>query len=60
MKILSYNVNGIRAALNKGFIDWLKTEKPDGVEVRCDFCADTYLFDGAALQAIIDSMGTVQ
>lgn len=23
MKIISYNVNGIRAALNKGFIDWL-------------------------------------
>jgi len=29
MKIISYNVNGIRAALNKGLIDWLKTENPD-------------------------------
>lgn len=29
MKIISYNVNGIRAALNKGFAEWLKTEKPD-------------------------------
>lgn len=29
MKIISYNVNGIRAALNKGFIEWLKAEKPD-------------------------------
>lgn len=29
MKIISYNVNGIRAAINKGFIDWLKTESPD-------------------------------
>ncbi|MCK4662943.1 MAG: exodeoxyribonuclease III [Bacteroidales bacterium] len=28
-KILSYNVNGIRAAINKGFVDWLKSEKPD-------------------------------
>ena len=29
MKILSYNVNGIRAALNKGFADWLNAAKPD-------------------------------
>lgn len=29
MKIISYNVNGIRAAMNKGFIDWLKSANPD-------------------------------
>jgi exodeoxyribonuclease-3 len=29
LKILSYNVNGIRAALNKGFADWLKAAAPD-------------------------------
>lgn len=29
MKIISYNVNGIRAAVNKGFLDWLKTAQPD-------------------------------
>ena len=29
MKIISYNVNGIRAAVNKGFIDWLKIANPD-------------------------------
>lgn len=29
MKIITYNVNGIRAALNKGFADWLKKESPD-------------------------------
>ena len=29
MKIISYNVNGIRAALNKGFGDWLKAAAPD-------------------------------
>ena len=29
MKIISYNVNGIRAALKKGFIDWLQTANPD-------------------------------
>ncbi|MGB5437331.1 MAG: exodeoxyribonuclease III [Maribacter sp.] len=29
MKIASYNVNGIRAAINKGFLDWLKAADPD-------------------------------
>jgi exodeoxyribonuclease III len=29
MRIISYNVNGIRAAMNKGFIDWLKTDPAD-------------------------------
>ncbi len=31
MKIITYNVNGIRSAMNKGFIDFLKTENPDVV-----------------------------
>ncbi len=29
LKIISYNVNGIRSALNKGFAEWLKVENPD-------------------------------
>ncbi len=29
MKIISYNVNGIRAAVNKGFLDWLQQADPD-------------------------------
>ena len=29
MKIISYNVNGIRAALSKGFLDWLQQANPD-------------------------------
>ena len=29
MKIISYNVNGIRAAISKGFIEWLKSADPD-------------------------------
>lgn len=29
MKLISYNVNGIRAAMNKGFVDWLREENPD-------------------------------
>lgn len=29
MRIISYNVNGIRAAIKKGFTDWLKTDPAD-------------------------------
>lgn len=29
MKIISYNVNGIRAAIKKGFVEWLNEEDPD-------------------------------
>lgn len=29
MKILSYNVNGIRAAISKGFLEWLQAANPD-------------------------------
>ncbi|MDF4203519.1 exodeoxyribonuclease III [Maribacter sp. SA7] len=31
MKIISYNVNGIRAAIRKGFLDWLSAVSPDVV-----------------------------
>jgi exodeoxyribonuclease-3 len=34
MKIISYNVNGIRAAINKGFLDWLKTNPADVICVQ--------------------------
>ncbi|MDR0995286.1 MAG: exodeoxyribonuclease III, partial [Tannerella sp.] len=29
MKIITYNVNGLRAAIGKGFPDWLQAEQPD-------------------------------
>jgi exodeoxyribonuclease-3 len=29
MRILSYNVNGIRSAISKGFIEWLQTDPAD-------------------------------
>ena len=29
MKVISYNVNGIRAAIKKGFIEWLKNSNTD-------------------------------
>lgn len=34
VKIISYNVNGIRAAIKKGFIDWLKDENPDIIHIQ--------------------------
>ena len=34
MRIISYNVNGIRAAVKKGFIDWLKTDPADVICVQ--------------------------
>ena len=29
MNIITYNVNGIRAAISKGFIEWLQAAAPD-------------------------------
>jgi exodeoxyribonuclease-3 len=29
MNIISYNVNGIRSAISKGFVEWLSVEQPD-------------------------------
>ncbi|MGC4035248.1 MAG: exodeoxyribonuclease III [Chitinophagaceae bacterium] len=34
MRIISYNVNGIRAAIKKGFIDWIKTDPADVICVQ--------------------------
>ena len=34
MKIITYNVNGIRAALRKGFAEWLKTASPDVICIQ--------------------------
>ncbi len=34
MKIISYNVNGIRAAMRKGFLEWLKAANPDVICIQ--------------------------
>ena len=34
MRIISYNVNGIRAAIKKGFIEWLATDPADVICVQ--------------------------
>ena len=54
MKILSYNVNGIRAALKKGFADWLIAADPDVVCLQetkaLEEQVDTALFDQLGYQ----------
>lgn len=34
MKIITYNVNGLRSALSKGFTEWLENEQPDVVCIQ--------------------------
>ncbi|HUR12661.1 MAG TPA: exodeoxyribonuclease III [Flavitalea sp.] len=34
MRIITYNVNGIRAAMSKGFIDWLKSDPADVICIQ--------------------------
>jgi len=51
MKILSYNVNGIRAALGKDFIGWLKSENPDIVCIQ-ETKAQTGQFDTSEFEAL--------
>lgn len=49
MKLLSYNVNGIRAALSKGFASWLKATEADVIciqEIKAlESQIDTTVFD---------------
>ncbi|CAM3878794.1 exodeoxyribonuclease III [Aquirufa aurantiipilula] len=51
MKIISYNVNGIRAAIQKGFIDWLKEENPDVLCLQ-ELKADIDQVDITAIEAL--------
>lgn len=34
MKIITYNINGLRSAISKGFLNWLKTENPDIIALQ--------------------------
>src|SRR6476620_7388178 len=51
MRIISYNVNGIRAAIKKGFIDWLKTNPADVICLQETKACDTDL-DVEELEAL--------
>ena len=40
MKFVSWNVNGFRSVLKKGFMDWLEAADPDVLnlqEIRCEW-----------------------
>eukprot|EP01137_Pigoraptor_chileana_P022092 Opistho-2@86617 len=52
MKIITYNVNGIRAAINKGFIDWLKASNPDMICLQ-EIKAEEHQID----KAVFEDMG---
>lgn len=53
-KIVSYNVNGIRAALNKGWLDWVQSVSPDVVclqEIKAEpGQLDLSVFENAGFQ----------
>ncbi|MBS1758940.1 MAG: exodeoxyribonuclease III [Bacteroidetes bacterium] len=52
MRIISYNVNGIRAAIKKGFIDWLKTDPADVICVQ-----ETKAVQGDVDAKLFDALG---
>lgn len=49
-------MQGALLTLNKDDLINLKAEQPNGVEVRCEFCGKTYLFDQRMLQQLIDNI----
>ncbi len=49
MKILTYNVNGIRAAMRKGFVDWLRAADADLVALQ-EVKAELHQFDRAVFE----------
>ncbi|PID89636.1 MAG: exodeoxyribonuclease III [Bacteroidia bacterium] len=51
MKIISYNVNGIRSALRKGFDQWLMQESPDVVCIQ-ETKAQTEQIDAALFKEL--------
>lgn len=51
MRLISYNVNGLRSAINKGFLDWLKTDPADIVCLQ-EIKAEKENVDYAAIEAL--------
>jgi exodeoxyribonuclease III len=52
MKIISYNVNGIRAAIKKGFVEWLKATDADVVCLQ-----ETKAYKSQVPLALFEDMG---
>ncbi len=57
MKIISYNVNGIRAAVRKGFVEWLEATQADAIclqEIKVDALNFPYsLFENLGYECLI-------
>ncbi|WP_276134600.1 exodeoxyribonuclease III [Polluticoccus soli] len=51
MRIITYNINGIRSAIKKGFIDWLKTDPADIICLQ-EIKAEKENVDFAAIEAL--------
>jgi exodeoxyribonuclease-3 len=51
LSIITYNVNGIRAAASKGFFEWLKLENPDIICLQ-EIKANTNQIDLNAIQSL--------
>ena len=51
LRLITYNVNGIRAAITKGFYDWVKEEKPDILCLQ-EIKASPDQFDAAAFEKL--------
>ncbi|MCD6063815.1 MAG: exodeoxyribonuclease [Flavipsychrobacter sp.] len=51
MRIITYNINGIRSAIKKGFIDWLKTDPADIICLQ-EIKAEKGNVDFAAIEAL--------
>jgi exodeoxyribonuclease-3 len=51
MRIISYNINGIRSAIKKGFIDWLKTNPADVICLQ-EVKAHEYDIDIAGIEKL--------
>ncbi len=52
MKLITYNINGLRAAVTKGFFDWLKAEDPDIICLQ-----ETKLQEGQIDTSLIENAG---
>ncbi len=51
MRIISYNVNGIRSAIKKGFVEWLTTDPADIICLQ-EVKAEKNQVDTAAIEAL--------
>lgn len=51
MRIITYNINGLRSAIKKGFIDWLKTDPADIICLQ-EIKAEKENVDFAAIEAL--------